>query len=58
MAAEDGKHSRHHKGDRTKRVHRSAKHRYIYLVANKQDKKKLKQDLKYQILNYPKGGLN
>ena len=58
MAAEDGKHSRHHKGDRTKRVHRSAKHRYVYLVANKQDKKKLKQDLKYPILNYPKGGLN
>ena len=57
MAAKDGKHSRHCLGDRTKRVKRSAKHRYIYLIGDKKDKKKLKQDLKYPILNYPKGGL-
>ena len=36
---------------------RPRKHRYIYLIGDKKDKKKLKKDLKYPILNYPKGGL-
>ena len=54
MAGKNGKHSRHHLGDRTKRVFRSAKHRYLYLTGNKKDKKKLLNDLKYPILNYPK----
>lgn len=55
MASETGGHSRHHSGDRNKRVDRSAKHRYVFFHANKYDKKKLLQELNYQVLNYPKG---
>ena len=54
MAGKDGKHSRHHLGDRTKRVFRSAKHRYVYINANKTDKKQLLKDLNYPIMEYPK----
>ena len=54
MAGKNGKHSRHHLGDKTKRIFRSAKHRYVYLVGNKKDKKKLLKELKYPILDYPK----
>jgi len=54
MASKDGKHSRHNLGDRTKRVYRSAKHRYVYISANKKDKKILLKDLNYPIMNYPK----
>lgn len=35
-------------------VDRPQKHRYIYIVANKRDKKKLLKELKYPILDYPK----
>jgi hypothetical protein len=54
MAAEDGKHSRHHSGDKTKRVFRSSKHRYVYFIGNKSETKKLKQALRYTIQPYPK----
>jgi len=54
MAGKDGKHSRHHLGDRTKRVYRSAKHRYVYINANKTQKKQLLKDLNYEIMEYPK----
>ena len=54
MAGKDGKHSRHHLGDRTKRVFRSAKHRYVYLLGNKKDKKILKNELRYEVKPYPK----
>ena len=54
MAGKDGKHSRHHLGDRTKRVFRSAKHRYVYINANKTQKKQLLKELKYEIMEYPK----
>lgn len=54
MAGEEGKHSRHHLGDKTKRVDRSPKHRYIYVVGNKRDKKVLLKSLKYDVLDYPK----
>ena len=54
MAGKDGKHSRHHLGDRTKRVFRSAKHRYVYILGNKNEKKKLLKDLKYKVQEYPK----
>tara|TARA_R110000824_G_C14886236_1_gene643945 strand:- start:44 stop:628 length:585 start_codon:yes stop_codon:yes gene_type:complete len=54
MASKEGKHPRHHLGDRTKRVYRSAKHRYVYILANKRDKKKLMNDLKYKVMDYPK----
>ena len=54
MAGKDGKHSRHHLGDRTKRVFRSAKHRYVYIIGNKKEKKKLLKDLNYKVQQYPK----
>lgn len=53
MAGKDGKHSRHHLGDRTNRVNRSAKHRYVYLHGSKTEKKQLLKNLKYPILEYP-----
>jgi|TARA_R100000081_G_C4669325_1_gene91686 hypothetical protein len=56
MAGKDGKHSRHHLGDRTKRVYRSAKHRYVYLHTNKLHKKKLLKELNYEVKEYPKKG--
>jgi len=56
MAGKDGKHSRHHLGDRTKRVYRSAKHRYVYLHGSKMQKRKLKKELRYKIMDYPKIG--
>jgi len=55
MAGKDGKHSRHHLGDRTNRVYRSAKHRYVTFIGNKKQKKKYFKLLKYPILTtYPK----
>lgn len=54
MAGKDGKHSRHHLGDKSKRVYRSAKHRYIYLLGNKKQKKILKKQLNYPLMDYPK----
>jgi len=58
IAGKDGKHSRHHLGDRTKRVYRSAKHRYVYINANKKEKKQLLNELNYQIMEYPKNELS
>ena len=54
MAGADGKHSRHHLGDATNRVHRSAKHRYIYVIGNKRDKKLLTKQINYKAQEYPK----
>ena len=54
MAGKNGKHSRHHLGSKTNRIFRSAKHRYVYVIGNKKDKKKLFKELKYPILNSPK----
>ena len=54
MAGKDGKHSRHHLGDKSKRVYRSAKHRYVYLLGNKKQKKTLTKELNYPIMEYPK----
>ena len=54
IAGKDGKHSRHHLGDKTKRVYRSAKHRYVFIIGNKKDKKQLTKQLKYPLLEYPK----
>ena len=54
IAGKDGKHSRHHLGDKTKRVYRSAKHRYVFIIGNRKDKKQLTKQLKYPIFNYPK----
>jgi len=55
MAGKDGKHSRHHLGDRTNRINRSAKHRYVYFIGTKKEKKVLRDALRYDINNeYPK----
>lgn len=55
MAAGDGKHSRHHKGNPDERVSRSAKHRYICFVGSKKQKNKLMSELRYLVQKYPKG---
>ena len=55
MAGEDGKHSRHNLGISENRVNRSAKHRYIYFVGNKYQKRILMNKLNYSIEPYPKG---
>ena len=54
MASKDGKHSRHHLGDRTTRVNRSAKHRYVIFIGDKRQKRQMMQSLRYQIQDYPK----
>lgn len=54
MASKDGKHSRHHLGDKSNRVQRSAKHRYVYFHADKKEKKTLLNLLNYPVLPYPK----
>lgn len=53
MAGKDGKHSRHNFGDRTQRVFRSAKHRYVYFLGSKVEIKRMKKALKYPVLSYP-----
>ena len=55
MAGEDGKHSRHSFGNSEIRINRSAKHRYIYFVGSKNQKKSLLKQLNYCVLPYPKG---
>ncbi len=53
MAGKDGKHSRHNFGDRTKRVYRSAKHRYIFFIGSKVQVKHMKRALRYKVEPYP-----
>ena len=49
-------HSRHYQRGDTRRVYRTAKHRYITITGNKRDKKELLKDLIYPIYDkYPKG---
>lgn len=40
--------------DKFEHVDRPRKHRYIYLIGNKNEKKKLLKDLKYKVQEYPK----
>jgi hypothetical protein len=54
MASKDGKHSRHSLGDRSNRVARSAKHRYVFFVGSKTERKLMRKDLRYPVLPYPK----
>jgi len=50
------KHSRHISGlDYSKRKNRSSKHRYVYFVGDKKQKKLFAQSLKYQKQPYPIG---
>lgn len=57
MAAENGKHSRHHAGKKENRVFRSAKHRYVFITGSKKQVVFLRECLKYPVLSYPKKGL-
>ena len=54
IAGKDGKHSRHHLGDVTKRVDRTAKHRYVYFTGSKRERKVFRNALRYPIMGYPK----
>lgn len=54
IAPEDGKHSRHHCGDTSKRINRSAKHRYVYFIGSKTEIKHMNKLLKYPVMDYPK----
>tara|TARA_R110000824_G_scaffold26619_4_gene91244 strand:+ start:9712 stop:10269 length:558 start_codon:yes stop_codon:yes gene_type:complete len=54
MRAKGGKHPRHHAGDRTDRVFRSSKHRYVTFVGNKKERKTLRKHLNYGVMEYPK----
>ncbi len=58
MAGKDGKHPRHHLGERSNRVYRSAKHRYVSFVGNKRQRKEYARALKYKIQPYPKKGVD
>ena len=40
--------------DKFEHVDRPRKHRYVYLIGNKNEKKKLLKDLKYNVQEYPK----
>ena len=58
IGSEDGTHSRHYdKSIDTKefRKFRSSKHRYIYFVGSKTQRKKWRQELNYKEQPYPKG---
>lgn len=49
-------HSRHYKANETRRQIRTSKHRYIYLVGNKRQKKNMLKNLNYKVISeYPKG---
>jgi len=56
QASANGKHSRHSLGDKTKRVYRSPKHRYITFIGTKHEKNNYRKALKYNIESYPKSG--
>jgi hypothetical protein len=50
------KHSRHIKGlDYSKRKNRSSKHRYVYFIGSKKERKQLKESLRYPVEPFPIG---
>ena len=52
----EGKHSRHYDASADHpRKHRSSKHRYIYLIGSKTQRKRWRKALKYAEEPYPKG---
>ena len=49
-------HPRHYKQNESKRQLRTAKHRYVYLVGNRREKREMKKELRYSVIKeYPKG---
>lgn len=55
MSAGDGKHSRHHKGNKDERVFRSAKHRFVTFIGSKSEKVRMKKLLNYKIIDWKEG---
>lgn len=52
----NGKHNRHNDVDTENRVMRNRKYRYVYITySSKKKRKELLRDLRYPILEYPKG---
>jgi hypothetical protein len=53
----NGKHSRQYKKGTSETRHqtRNPKHRYVYLVGTKSQRKKMRQQLRYPVMPYPKG---
>ena len=51
---EDGKHARHGGGGKMKSI-RSQKHRYVFFVGDKSQRKEFLKDLRFDIESYPKG---
>lgn len=54
-AFSNGLHSRTFRGDKNIRQTRSAKHRYVFFTGTPRDKKIMRKQLKYPVLEYPKG---
>jgi len=50
-------HARHHSGDRAIRQNRTAKHRYIFFVGDKRERRKMRLALNYPEMEYPKGDI-
>lgn len=48
-------HSRHYAKGENRRTERTAKHRYIYLVGSKSQRKKMRKQMRYEVMDYPKG---
>ena len=49
-------HSRHYKKQEKRRITRTGKHRYVYLVGNRKEKKEMMRELRYEVFKeYPKG---
>ncbi len=58
MVSESGEHQRHAlTSDKSKRRVRHPKHRYVYIIGTKKEKKSLLNDLNYKVIQeYPKEG--
>ena len=49
-------HARHYAAGETRRQESTAKHRYVYLVGDRREVKRMRKQLKYPVINeYPKG---
>jgi|TARA_R110000823_G_scaffold293826_1_gene412736 hypothetical protein len=58
IGSNNNKHSRHYNKNinyKKNRKFRSSKHRYIYIIASKKQRKKWLKELNYKIHKYPKG---
>ncbi len=51
----EGKHARHHGGDKSIRQPRTSKHRYVYFIGSHREIKDMLSSLNYPTQTYPKG---